>query len=194
MCILVMVSALGAVNGLTYTSSRIYSTLGKDYSLFAPLGSWNKTLGTPVWSLFLQMLIALAMVAGVGTEEGQNILNNVVNFVLGAPKEGKHLDWAGKSGFDALLQCTAPIFWIFFLMTGLAVFILRINDPHIARPYRTPLFPVMPIIFCIMCGYLLYRGILFADKFGLIGLLLVAAGLPFYVFSRRRFDAATHGV
>src|SRR5207302_113011 len=35
MCILVMVSALGAVNGLILTGSRVYATLGADYSLLA---------------------------------------------------------------------------------------------------------------------------------------------------------------
>src|SRR5207302_6347504 len=75
MCVLVMVSALGAVNGLIFTSSRIYATLGADYSLFAKLGHWNAGFGTPVWSLFLQMFISLAMVLAVGTEEGQELLN-----------------------------------------------------------------------------------------------------------------------
>jgi amino acid transporter len=195
MCILVMVSALGAVNGLVYTSSRIYSTLGKDYSLFAPLGAWNKTLGTPVWSLLLQMLIALAMVGGVGTEEGQEYLNQVVEFVLGSPPHGapRHLNWEGEGGFNSLLRCTAPIFWIFFLMTGLAMFILRLNDPNIARPFHVPFFPVIPVIFCATCAYMIYSGINYAGKFGLVGLVLVALGLPFYVFSRRSAMTDTHG-
>jgi len=182
MCILVMVSALGAVNGLIFTSSRIYATMGKDYSLFAPLGQWNRTLGTPVMSLLLQMLIGVTMVAAVGTDEGQRCMNKLVDFVLGP---GDHLDWTGQNGFNSLLRCTAPIFWIFFLMTGMALFTLRVNDSHLPRPFRVPLFPITPLIFCATCGYMFYSGINFAGKFGLVGELLVAAGLPFFVFSRR---------
>src|SRR5262245_38185551 len=39
--VLVMISALGAINGLIFTGSRVYSTLGADHSLFALLGRWS---------------------------------------------------------------------------------------------------------------------------------------------------------
>jgi amino acid transporter len=192
MCILVMVSALGAVNGLIFTSSRIYATMGNDYSLLAPLGRWSPTLGTPVWSLLLQMLIALSMVVGVGTKEGQEVFSHVIDFILGAPPEGEqHLNWAGASGFDSLVRCTAPLFWLFFLMTGLALFILRINDPQVSRPFFVPL--ILPIVFCITCGFGFHSGWNYSGKFGLVGLILVAIGFPFYVFSRRSAQSDTPG-
>ena len=180
MCILVMVSALGAVNGLIFTSSRIYATLGSDYSLFAKLGQWNAGRGTPIWSLLLQMFISLAMVLAVGTEQGQEILNQGLEY-LGR----KRVSWAGQGGFYSLLQCTAPIFWLFFLMTGLALFTLRRNDPTIERPFSVPLFPLLPLIFSATCGYMLYSGIGYAGELGLVGAVLVLAGIPFFVFSRR---------
>jgi amino acid transporter len=180
MCILVMVSALGAVNGLIFTSSRIYATLGADYSLFAKLGQWNAGRGTPIWSLFLQMFISLTMVLAVGTEQGQETLNQGLEY-LGR----KRVSWVGQGGFYSLLQCTAPIFWLFFLMTGLALFTLRRNDPTIERPFSVPLFPLLPLIFCATCGYMLYSGIGYAGELGLVGAVLVLAGIPFFVFSRR---------
>jgi len=183
MCILVMISALGAVNGLIFTSSRIYATLGADYSLFAKLGQWNARLGTPVWSLLIQMVISLAMVAAVGTPWGQEYLNEGLGFLGLEP-----VSWEGQGGFYSLLRCTAPVFWIFFLMTGLALFVLRINDRGIERPFRVPLFPILPLIFCATCGYMIYSGIGYAGRLGLVGAALVLAGLPLYVFSRRNFS------
>ncbi len=170
----------GAVNGLIFTSSRIYATLGTDYSLFAPLGRWNSSSGTPIWSLFIQMVISLLMVLAVGTAQGQDLLNEGLIRLGRSP-----VSWAGQRGFYSLLQCTAPIFWLFFLMTSLALFTLRRNDPKIPRPFRVPLYPILPLIFCATCGYMLYSGIGYAGELGLVGAVLVLAGIPFFVFSRR---------
>jgi amino acid transporter len=180
MCILVMVSALGAVNGLIFTSSRIYSTMGSDYSLFHPLSLRSGATGSPVCSLLLQMVISLLMVLSVGTEEGQHLLNEALQWLGQTP-----VNWAGKDGFSTLLQCTAPIFWIFFLLTAFAVLILRINEPEVPRPFRVPLYPLLPLIFCLYCGYMVYSGINYAGSLGLVGAVLVLLGFPFYVFSRR---------
>src|SRR5262249_39907656 len=48
MSVLVMVSALGAMNGLIFAGSRVYAALGRDHSLFAGLGRWHATLGAPI--------------------------------------------------------------------------------------------------------------------------------------------------
>src|SRR5262249_33136049 len=191
MSMLVMIAALGAVNGLIYTSSRIYATLGADYSLFAPLGKWSRGLGTPIWSLLLQMLITLGMLVLVGTEQGRELLNRVT-LGLGF----REVTTWFEGGFFPLLQCSAPIFWLFFLMSGLSLFVLRINEPHVERPFRVPLFPIVPLLFCATCGYMLYSGITFAGQLGLLGAILVLLGIPFFIFSRRSpaVDAVGRGV
>lgn len=180
MCVLVMISALGAVNGLIFTSSRIYATLGADYSLFSPLARKEGQTAPPVSSLLLQMVIALLMILSVGTKFGQEMLNEGL-YYLGQQR----VSWAGQGGFYSLLRCTAPIFWLFFLMTGLALFQLRLRDRDVPRPFPVPLFPLLPLIFVATCGYLLYSGINYAGGLGFVGVVLVLAGLPFYVFSRR---------
>src|SRR5262249_54921023 len=89
--------------------------------------------------------------------------------------------------FLPLLQASAPVFWLFFLLTGLALFILRINDPQKPRVFSVPLFPLTPLIFCATCAYMFYGAIVnFAGQLSLVGALLVLAGIPFYVLSRRR--------
>ena len=60
MNVLVMVSALGAVNGLLFTRTRLCAALGADHRIFALLGRWHPTLKTPVWALVVQAAIALS--------------------------------------------------------------------------------------------------------------------------------------
>jgi amino acid transporter len=97
------------------------------------------------------------------------------------------ISWEGHGGFDTLLKCTAPVFWIFFLMTGLSLFVLRAKDRGIARPFAVPLYPVLPVVFCGMCGYMAYSAIDYAGKLSLVGLGPLAAGVGLHlVFGRAR--------
>jgi amino acid transporter len=174
-----MISALGAANGLIFTGSRVCSTLGADHPIFAKLGRWHPRLGKPVWSLATQAVITFAMIVGVGTVEGRYALNTLLTSVGSKP-----LAWEGHGGFRSLLDCSAPVFWFFFLSTGLSLFVLRFRDRGQERPFSVPLFPILPLIFCSMCAYMLYSATAYAGKLTLIAAVPVLAGLPLYWLSR----------
>jgi basic amino acid/polyamine antiporter, APA family len=180
--VLVMVSALGAINGLIFTGARVYAALGADHSLFALLGRWNLRLDVPVWSLLAQGLITLLLIAAVGTEAGRNAVDAALG-VFGLAG----LPWSEYfGGFETLVAGTAPVFWMFFLLTGLSVFRLRWLDPELPRPFRIPLYPITPIIFCLTCSYMLYSSLVYAKALSLIGIVPLVVGLPLYLFSRHR--------
>ena len=71
---------------------------------------------------------------------------------------------------------------MFFLLTGSSLFVLRLREPNLDRPYRVPLYPVLPLIFVLSCGFMLVRSTLYAieqepaEAFVVAGLMLV--GLP----------------
>jgi len=172
MCLLVMISALGALNGLVLTGARIYAAAGADFPLIARLAQWHPRLGTPVWSLLLQMGIALAMVLLVGTQAGRALIDAALG-ILGCPA----LSWNGHGGFDTLLRCTAPVFWFFFLLTGLSLFLLRLKDRGIERPFSVPVYPVLPLVFCGMCGWLLYSATSYAGWLTVLGFAPLILGV-----------------
>lgn len=178
--LLVMVSALGAVNGMIYTGSRIYSTVGEDFGLFRWLARWHPALRTPIRSLLIQMLITLLLIALVGTNQGRSLLNAMVQGLgLGT------LSWRGHGGFETLLQCTSPVFWLLFLMSAVAVIVLRYKDRHVERPFTVPLFPVLPLIFCATCAYMLYRSADYAGKLIIVGIIPLAIGVLLYILAAR---------
>jgi amino acid transporter len=189
--VLVMVSALGAINGLVFTGSRVYAALGAENSLFARLGRWSPRFGSPVWALLLQAAITLAMIAGVGTPFGRDAIDTAMKQLL---QREKGMPWGQYfGGFETLVSGTAPVFWSFFLLSGLSLFALRERDPHIERPFRVPLFPLLPLIFCGTCGYMLYSAIDYAKYIALIGAVPLAVGLPLYWISRRTVADDTKG-
>jgi amino acid transporter len=57
---------------------------------------------------------------------------------------------------------TAPVVWLFFLGTALAVFVLRRQEPDLVRPYRISGYPLPPIIFSLCCLFMLYSSVLYA--------------------------------
>jgi amino acid transporter len=181
MSVLVMISALGAINGMVFTGSRVYSALGAEYSLFAWLGRWHRGRGSPLWSIVTQLAIALGMIWAVGSEAGRAGINTLLTR-LGFTE----VTWAGHGGFDTLLRCTAPAFWLFFLLTGLCVFILREKDRHLERPFTTPFYPLLPLLFCDTCAYMLFSATDYAGKLALIAFAVLHLGLLFYWLSPRR--------
>ncbi len=178
--LLVMISVLGAINGLTFTGSRVYSTLGGDYRLFAILGRWNPRLKTPAWALMIQAAVAVLMILAVGTPFGRDAIDWCM-----AKLRLEGMPWDKYyGGFETLVSGTAPVFWGFFLLSGLSLFALRQRDPDIERPFTVPLFPLVPLIFCGYCGYMLYSAIDYAKWISLIGALPLALGLVLYAFAR----------
>lgn len=179
--ILVMISALGAMNGLIFTGSRVYLSLGKEHRVFALLGYWNATFKAPIFSLLAQAVVSISMILAVGTETGRNGINEAVQAVGIRP-----IPWGQYfGGFNTLYAGGAPVFWIFFLMTGFSMFALRARDPNIVRPFelKAPFYPVLPIIFCGMCLFGFWSAISYAGWISLLGFVPLFLGLPLYWLS-----------
>jgi amino acid transporter len=185
MSLLVMVSALGGINGMIFAGARVYSSLGADHPLFRWLGTWSRGRDAPVGALVTQAVICLAMIGLFGTGRGQELADRAFTGLGLEP-----VSHDGRGGFDKLLTSTAPVFWLFFLLTGLSLFVLRERDPHLPRPFRAPFYPYLPLVFCATCAFMLYSSVQFAGRYNLVGGLLLLAGLPLYEVSRRLRPAA----
>jgi len=132
-------------------------------------------------ALLTQGVVTVFLILSVGTEKGQEMINRVLTNANLQP-----LSWEGPGGFETLLKFTTPVFWLFFLLTGLSLFVLRERDRDIDRPFRVPLYPLLPLVFCGACVYMLHSGINYAGALGLAGPMLLLIGLLLYSVSPRR--------
>jgi basic amino acid/polyamine antiporter, APA family len=80
------------------------------------------------------------------------------------------------------------VFWSFFLLSGSTVFVFRLRQPEADRPFRTPLYPVVPLVFMLSCVYMIYSSVSYAGDLALLALIPLAAGVPIYLLSSH----ATH--
>lgn len=65
--VLICLSALGAVNGLTFTGARISYALGSEHPVFGFLGHWSSRLGTPARALLVQGMLSLGIILFAGS-------------------------------------------------------------------------------------------------------------------------------
>jgi amino acid transporter len=161
--VVVLAAVVTSANATLLMGSRQVWAFGQDFPLFARLGRWSERAGTPVNALLVQGAIALALVAA------------------GA---------RSRSGFEAAVAYTAPVFWGFFLLSGLALFVLRRRDPAAERPFRAPLHPLPGLVFVGACLFLLWSSLAYAGAGALAGVAVLAAGLLPMWWSFRRAPLA----
>jgi amino acid transporter len=187
MSLLVMISALGAIQGMVFTGARVYASTGVDHVAFAALGRWHPRSGVPARALLAQAAFALAWIGAVGSQGGRAALDAAAG-ALGAPP----LPWQRfGGGFDTLVASTAPVFWLFMLATGASLLRLRRRQPATPRPFRVPGYPWTPLVFCASCAFMLEASLRYAGGLALAGLLPLALGLPLAWLSRSRATGAS---
>ena len=67
-----------------------------------------------------------------------------------------------------MVEFTAPVFWFFLFLIGIAVFILRIKYSEVKRDFSIPLYPITPLLFCLSCAYLSYSSFTYAHSKGAV--------------------------
>ncbi|MBB3343735.1 amino acid permease [Luteimonas sp. RC10] len=149
MSAIVVAAALTSANATLITGARSVYAVGRDFPALAVIGRWDARSGAPRAAILVQGVLALALV------------------VLGA---------FARDGFEVAVEYTAPVFWLFFLLVGIALFVLRRRDPDRPRPFRVPLYPALPLLFCATSAYLLYASLAYTGRGALVGVVVLAIG------------------
>jgi amino acid transporter len=140
---MVAVAALTSINATMIVGARTNFAVGRDWPVLGRFGQWDERNGTPATGMLVQGAAALVLV-GIGALAG--------------------------GGFRAMVEFTAPVFWLFFLLAVLSLIVLRVREPNVERPYRVPLYPVLPIAFVAVCAYMLWSSLSYVYSQDLGGL------------------------
>jgi amino acid transporter len=156
-------AALSTLNATIFTGARIYYALGRDLPGMRVFGVWSARGENPANAFLLQGAIALALV------------------VMGA---------LTRDGFRTMVEYTSPVFWLFMLLIGNALFVFRRREPRRVLRYRVAFYPVTPLLFIATCGWLLYSSLAYTGIGALVGIAVLIAGLPLVMLGRRAGRAA----
>lgn len=163
MAIAIVISTFGCMNGLILAGSRVYHSMANDGLFLRRAGTLNKA-HVPGWSLVIQgiwcALLVLPRTYNAATHIYGSLYSNLLDYVISA----------------AL---------IFYVLTIAAVIRLRRKRPDLERPYRSPGYPIVPLIY--IAGGTIVLVCLFAFRPATTwpGLLIVLVGLPVYFWQRR---------
>jgi amino acid transporter len=155
----VAIAALTSINATMIVGARTIYAMGDEWDGLRFMGQWESTRGSPSLALLVQSAICLALV-GFGALQAD--------------------------GFDAMVEFTAPVFWFFLLLVGIAIFILRFKQGDVKRDFRVPLYPITPLLFCASCAYLSYSSFTYAHSKGAvyISLYVMLVGIAALILLR----------
>ncbi|GBD06316.1 Serine/threonine exchanger SteT [bacterium HR21] len=166
----VMLSTLGTTNGTILSSARLFYAMAAQGRLPALFGRVHPRYHTPSGALLLQALWASLLVIS-GT-------------------------------FDILTDMLIVVSWGFYAAGAAGIFVLRRKFPEAPRPWRVPGYPFVPLAFTMFAAAFVVLNLtedLQAYARGeiplmrtVLGLVLVAAGVPIYFVLRRRDARQAH--
>ncbi|MGN8981261.1 APC family permease [Enterococcus villorum] len=154
----ILISVYGTINGYTLTGMRLPYVMAQENRL-----PFSKHLGK------LTERTNVPLSAG--------ILELVVAILM-----------MMVGGFDMLTDMLVFVIWIFYTMVFIGVIILRKTEPSLKRPYKVPLYPIIPLIAIIGGGFIVVSTLLTQTFLALSGIAMTLAGIPVYLYLKNKYS------
>jgi APA family basic amino acid/polyamine antiporter len=150
-------STFGFLDLVILVSPRVYQAMAQDGLFFRSFARLHPRFRTPVLAIALQAFVALVLIL--------------------TGSYGQLLDWVVFAD------------WIFFGTTALTLIVFRNRDRRNGVPeqgFRAPLYPLSVILFVLAAMYVVFGSIASNPGNALRGAVLLLAGVPAFIFWRRR--------
>ncbi|MEZ5460003.1 MAG: APC family permease [Steroidobacteraceae bacterium] len=155
----ISMATLTSINATIVVGARTTFAAAHDWPRLRRLGSWNAERGIPVAGILSQGAVGVLLV-GFGTYT--------------------------RDGFVTMIDYTSPVFWSFLCLSGFAVIRLRKLRPDLPRPFKVPLYPVLPLVFCASCLFVLWSSLKYVRLGALAGVGVLVVGLLVMAWLGRR--------
>ncbi|MDX2234277.1 MAG: amino acid permease [Hyphomonadaceae bacterium] len=142
-------AAFTSINATIIVGGRTTYAAARDFPALRRLGAWDLDRGIPRAAYVAQGVVSMALVAFA----------------------------ASFKGFATLVDYTAPVFWLFMALSGVAVIVLRRRFPAAARPVRTPLYPVLPLAFAGVSLAMTWSSLAYVQAGAVFGAGVLAVGM-----------------
>lgn len=87
--------------------------------------------------------------------------------------------------FDTLSNYQVFNSWVFFVAAGTALFVLRVREPALPRPYRALGYPVVPALYVLVGAWLIVQTAMSTPGASAVGLAIVALSFPVYCLQQQ---------
>jgi basic amino acid/polyamine antiporter, APA family len=172
MALAVMVSTFGCNNGLILAGARVTYAMACDRLFFRGAARLNAR-HVPAFALVMQGLWAALLTLPRTVATTTDAQTQTVSHTYG-------------NVYTQLLEYIIPADLVFYVLMVVAVFVLRRKAPDAPRPYRTPGYPFVPLVYVLLATLLTLDLVYLAHKTSGVGFLLVLTGLPVYFIWKKR--------
>jgi amino acid transporter len=159
LAVLVAVSTFGTTNGAILTGPRVTQAAGADGLLWKPLAALDPKRGTPALALLIQAVLSCLWLKAAG-------------------------------GFEDISGWFVTTSWLFYGVTTATIFTQRAKEARgemQPASYRTPLYPLTPIIFLVVTAVIIYSDFTNSGAIpgtpiprAMAGVIIAATGFPVY--------------
>jgi basic amino acid/polyamine antiporter, APA family len=169
MAVAIIISTFGCNNGLILAGSRVAYAMAKDGLFFKATGKLNNHGVPGVGLLYQGIWIVVLILLRTRKPDGTygNLYSNLLDYVV----------------FAALL---------FYVLTILGIFVLRIRRPNAERPYKAFGYPVVPALYILAATGIMGVLLLYETQTAGMGMVIVLLGLPVYWLWKRRNSSAVN--
>jgi amino acid transporter len=155
----ISMATLTSINATIIVGARTTYAAAHDWPRLRRLGVWNTERGIPVAGILSQGAVGVLLV-GFGTYT--------------------------RDGFVTMIDYTSPVFWLFLCLSGFAVIRLRRLRPDLPRPFKVPLYPALPLVFCASCLFVLWSSVQYVRLGAMAGVGVLVVGLLVMAWLGRR--------
>lgn len=173
----IMCSTFSGINSNLLLAPRIVFAMGRDGVFFRSLGRVHVNYRTPAAAIVIQAGMAMGLV--IGTAVMINFGESLGRIPLVAQLTGGQ-PFVQMTIFDTLTNFVVFSASIFYMLSVLAVFVLRWKHPDWERPYRTRGYPFVPAAFVLFYCWFLAQIYLAKPFESQLGLAMIVLGLPVY--------------
>jgi APA family basic amino acid/polyamine antiporter len=163
MAVAIIISTFGCNNGLILAGSRVAYAMAKDGLFFKATGKLNDC-GVPGVALVYQgVWIVILILMRTRKPDGSygNVYSNLLDYVV----------------FAALL---------FYVLTIVGIFVLRVRRPNAERPYKAFGYPFLPLLYIVAATGIMGVILLYKTDTAGGGMVIVLLGVPVYWLWQRR--------
>ncbi len=96
-----------------------------------------------------------------------------------------------SGSYSQLLDYIIFAVLVFYILTILGLFVLRVKQPDASRPYKALGYPVLPALYIVMASWICIVLLRYKPQYTWPGLVLVLLGIPVYLFWSRRSATLT---
>ncbi len=164
LAVLVAISTFGTVNGAILTGPRVTLAMAADGLLWKPLAHVDPARSSPDRALWAQAALSCLWL------------------------------WVARS-FEDVSGWFVTTMWLFYGVTTAALFVQRRRErraslegggPRQLSTYRTPLYPLTPIVFILVTVAIIVSDLSSSGWRAAAGVIIAALGYPVYLAWRRR--------